>query len=200
MSKVDLVRDLLVKINKVFSDDMFIIRNRIAVGGIDSFVKNTGRYVCLLNENIKQEYDAFLGVDSITKITNIREAKNNFKDNMVCVNSIEEFDGTDQEEIAANLAVYDGAMEVDVWHSLEEEMDEDDIDIIFNKGGIATILKDDEQPFELGKSLLPLVTEKNLSDVFFSDFKECEQDIRKIYFKIDHPYFVLYLCYWILRV
>lgn len=200
MAKVDLIKDLLVKINNVFSDDMFIIRNRIVVSGIKSFEKANGRYVCVLNENIKQEYDAVLGVDSITKVVSIKDAKKSFNDNIVVVDKIDEFETVDQHMINASLEVYDNAIKIEEWEPLESILTPEELDGMFNRGESTLIFGENDQPrMRIGKSLLPLVKEKNIGDVYFSPMTEIENNVFRAFFKIEHPYFVAYLCFWLLK-
>ena len=45
MAKIDLVKDLLVKINNVFRTDMYLIHNKYCIGGIESEDLNPGKYL-----------------------------------------------------------------------------------------------------------------------------------------------------------
>lgn len=182
-------RDLLVKLNNVFSSDIYIVNCIYVVAGKESDEDNKGYYLCKLtlelNDICKEELDP----SKIYYISDIRSAKDDLASYLKEI--------TDEEEIS-NINerikfIENYVNKTEAWSNFP--FTEIDIKNIFSDGLCEDFFEDDENTptITLSKSLFPLVTEKNVSSLYYNFFvKENYADLLVVF---NYNFFNLYMVY-----
>lgn len=201
MAKVDLIRDLLVKITKFYPDDLCILKNKFVIPGkksADRLISSDA--LVILEENIKQEYDSYLSnlcdnLDKMIVINSIKDAKKNYGEFF----DIEDVDN----ELFDKLSIlYDKYMKVDEWFGFKELATHEELDTFFKESGSINLFNDDEDVASVlvSKSSFPLISEKTCANYYLSKPKLINKDERiwTSYCKVIHPYFIGYYTFSIL--
>lgn len=194
MAKIDLVKDLLVKINNVFRTDMYLIHNKYCMGGIESEDLNPGRYLCVLTEDVKNVYDGVLKQESCYFIPSIRDAKNTLTDN------IEELKKEEREkkehEVDKMVRTFH---EVTDWHTFS--FSEEEIKKLFDAGDYIYFKPEGmDGEVVISKSLFPMIKEKDFQNVCYHVNKEIQKDLNQMLIIFDFKYFQLYMEYMVITM
>ena len=186
-------KDLLTKLGNIFPGDLFIIDGQDVVEGRKSFVRNDGHYTCVLTpeavECVKSEYPDY----DYIYIDDVKKAKTDPSTYIITNKKKMNLKNVDDErEIFLS-----NCEKIDSWNSLR--IDEQTIDDIFEGKDVTIIIpKYDKTNVNLSKSLLPLVTKKNIDELRYSvrDVKtSTSEKIIDVIFSMDHEYFTLYMVY-----
>ena len=182
-------RDLLVKLNNVFSSDMYLVNDIYVVAGKESDEDNKGYYLCKLTPELiaicKDEFDP----NKVYFINDIRSAKDDLASH---INEVT--DKGEIEKINKRIKfIEDYVNKTETWNSFP--FTEVDIKNIFSDGLCEDFFEDDDNTptITLSKSLFPLVTEKNVNRLYYNFF--VKEDYADLLISFDFDYFNLYMVY-----
>ena len=190
-------KDLLNKACSIFKDDMYIVNNRYLLAGDMSEKDSDGYYFCRLSQDSIKVCNEQLGEkEQIIYVENVRKAKDTFGELSRIVEK------EDEKELV--LKKYKNLNKqfntVQGWEKVkltEEEINDlydrcVNIELFKNESDIPTVT--------ISKSFLPLTTEKNIDNLFYSvqvieNNDIDEGDIGKLFLSIDIPQFQLNMIY-----
>ena len=190
-------KDLLNKACSIFKDDMYIVNNRYLLAGDMSEKDSDGYYFCRLSQDSIKVCNEQLGEkEQIIYVENVRKAKDTFGELSRIVEN--------EDEKKLVLKKYKNLNKqfntVQGWEKVkltEEEINDlydrcVNIELFKNESNIPTVT--------ISKSFLPLTTEKNIDNLFYSvqvieNNDIDEGDIGKLFLSIDIPQFQLNMIY-----
>ena len=190
-------KDLLNKACSIFKDDMYIVNNRYLLAGDMSEKDSDGYYFCRLSQDSIKVCNEQLGEkEQIIYVENVRKSKDTFGELSRIVEK------EDEKELV--LKKYKNLNKqfntVQGWEKVkltEEEINDlydrcVNIELFKNESDIPTVT--------ISKSFLPLTTEKNIDNLFYSvqvieNNDIDEGDIGKLFLSIDIPQFQLNMIY-----
>lgn len=191
------IRDLLVKINKVFPVDLYIIHNRLIYAGPKSEESISGNYLCILEEKFEKALGSQLQCNKTYYVDDVREAKDDFENHVKMLDDISNI-----EYIIHRVRALRGVLSmITDWISFKEVVDEDnqtDFLKLFTNNDTIELkdIKNNTPSVTIGKSLLPLVTEKNYENLFYNIYKSDDSDLYIITFNFHFTHFQLYMMYY----
>lgn len=191
------IRDLLVKINKVFPVDLYIIHNRLIYAGPKSEESISGNYLCILEEKFEKALGSQLQCNKTYYVDDVREAKDDFENHVKMLDDI-----SNVEYIVHRVRALRGVLSmITDWISFKEVVDEDnqtDFLKLFTNNDTIELkdIKNNTPSVTIGKSLLPLVTEKNYENLFYNIYKSDDSDLYIITFNFHFTHFQLYMMYY----
>ena len=190
-------KDLLNKACSIFKDDMYIVNNRYLLAGDMSEKDSDGYYFCRLSQDSIKVCNEQLGEkEQIIYIENVRKAKDTFGELSRIVEKEDEKDLVlkKYKNLNKQLNTVQGWEKVKL---TEEEINDlydrcVNIELFKNESNIPTVT--------ISKSFLPLTTEKNIDNLFYSvqvieNNDIDEGDIGKLFLSIDIPQFQLNMIY-----
>ena len=190
-------KDLLNKACSIFKDDMYIVNNRYLLAGDMSEKDSDGYYFCRLSQDSIKVCNEQLGEkEQIIYVENVRKSKDTFGELSRIVEN--------EDEKKLVLKKYKNLNKqlstVQGWENVkltEEEINDlydrcVNIELFKNESDIPTVT--------ISKSFLPLTTEKNIDNLFYSvqvieNNDIDEGDIGKLFLSIDIPQFQLNMIY-----
>ena len=190
-------KDLLNKACSIFKDDMYIVNNRYLLAGDMSEKDSDGYYFCRLSQDSIKVCNEQLGEkEQIIYVENVRKAKDTFGELSRIVEKEDEKDLVLKKYKNLNKQFNT----VQGWEKVkltEEEINDlydrcVNIELFKNESNIPTVT--------ISKSFLPLTTEKNIDNLFYSvqvieNNDIDEGDIGKLFLSIDIPQFQLNMIY-----
>jgi hypothetical protein len=182
-------RDLLVKLNNVFSSDMYLVNCLYVIAGKESDEDNKGYYLCKLTPELISICKDGLDPNKVYFISDIRSAKDDLSTYMKEVESVKEID-----EINKRIKfIEDYVNKTETWNNFP--FTEIDIKNIFSDGLCEDFFEDDDNTptITLSKSLFPLVTEKNVNRLYYNFF--VKEDYADLLVSFDFDFFNLYMVY-----
>ena len=190
-------KDLLNKACSIFKDDMYIVNNRYLLAGDMSEKGSDGYYFCRLSQDSIKVCNEQLGEkEQIIYVENVRKAKDSFGELSRIVEKEDEKDLVlkKYKNLNKQLSTVQGWEKVKL---TEEEINDlydrcVNIELFKNESDIPTVT--------ISKSFLPLTTEKNIDNLFYSvqvieNNDIDEGDIGKLFLSIDIPQFQLNMIY-----
>lgn len=190
-------KDLLNKACSIFKDDMYIVNNRYLLAGDMSEKDSDGYYFCRLSQDsIKVCNDQLGEKEQIIYVENVRKAKDTFGELSRIVENEDEKKLVlkKYKNLNKQLSTVQGWEKVKL---TEEEINDlydrcVNIELFKNESNIPTVT--------ISKSFLPLTTEKNIDNLFYSvqvieNNDIDEGDIGKLFLSIDIPQFQLNMIY-----
>ena len=190
-------KDLLNKACSIFKDDMYIVNNRYLLAGDMSEKGSDGYYFCRLSQDSIKVCNEQLGEkEQIIYVENVRKAKDTFGELSRIVEKEDEKDLVlkKYKNLNKQLSTVQGWEKVKL---TEEEINDlydrcVNIELFKNESDIPTVT--------ISKSFLPLTTEKNIDNLFYSvqvieNNDIDEGDIGKLFLSIDIPQFQLNMIY-----
>ena len=190
-------KDLLNKACSIFKDDMYIVNNRYLLAGDMSEKDSDGYYFCRLSQDSIKVCNEQLGEkEQIIYVENVRKAKDTFGELSRIVEKEDEKDLVlkKYKNLNKQLSTVQGWEKVKL---TEEEINDlydrcVNIELFKNESNIPTVT--------ISKSFLPLTTEKNIDNLFYSvqvieNNDIDEGDIGKLFLSIDIPQFQLNMIY-----
>lgn len=190
-------KDLLNKACSIFKDDMYIVNNRYLLAGDMSEKDSDGYYFCRLSQDSIKVCNEQLGEkEQIIYVENVRKAKDTFGELSRIVEKEDEKDLVlkKYKNLNKQLSTVQGWEKVKL---TEEEINDlydrcVNIELFKNESDIPTVT--------ISKSFLPLTTEKNIDNLFYSvqvieNNDIDEGDIGKLFLSIDIPQFQLNMIY-----
>ena len=188
MAKEVTFRDLLVKIKNIFSTDIYLINNQYIIAGEKSSEDNLGYSLCVLSPDIINICNNSFDPCKIYYIKNITNAKDDLENNISEVSSYSE-----KELVNYSLEeVINIKNKIETWDSFN--FTEKQLDELFEDNMTINLFKDTDIPsVTISKSLFPLVTKKNVSDLYYSVIQDLQYINLMISF--DFPLFQLYILY-----
>ena len=190
-------KDLLNKACSIFKDDMYIVNNRYLLAGDMSEKDSDGYYFCRLSQDSIKVCNEQLGEkEQIIYIENVRKAKDTFSE----LSRIVEKEDEKKLVLKKYKNLNKQLSTVQGWEKVkltEEEINDlydrcVNIELFKNESDIPTVT--------ISKSFLPLTTEKNIDNLFYSvqvieNNDIDEGDIGKLFLSIDIPQFQLNMIY-----
>ena len=190
-------KDLLNKACAIFKDDMYIVNNRYLLAGKLSENGSDGYYLCRLSQDSIKVCNEQLGEkEQIIYVENVRKSKDTFGELSRVVEKEEEKELVLKKYKSLNkqLGTVQG------WEKVK--LTEEEIDDLYNKCVNIELFKNepDIPTVTISKSFLPLTTEKNIDNLFYSvqvieNDDIDEGDIGKLFLSIDIPQFQLNMIY-----
>ena len=190
-------KDLLNKACSIFKDDMYIVNNRYLLAGDMSEKDSDGYYFCRLSQDSIKVCNEQLGEkEQIIYVENVRKAKDTFGELSRIVENEDEKKLVlkKYKNLNKQLSTVQGWEKVKL---TEEEINDlydrcVNIELFKNESNIPTVT--------ISKSFLPLTTEKNIDNLFYSvqvieNNDIDEGDIGKLFLSIDIPQFQLNMIY-----
>lgn len=190
-------KDLLNKACSIFKDDMYIVNNRYLLAGDMSEKDSDGYYFCRLSQDSIKVCNEQLGEkEQIIYVENVRKSKDTFGELSRIVEKEDEKDLVlkKYKNLNKQLSTVQGWEKVKL---TEEEINDlydrcVNIELFKNESDIPTVT--------ISKSFLPLTTEKNIDNLFYSvqvieNNDIDEGDIGKLFLSIDIPQFQLNMIY-----
>ena len=190
-------KDLLNKACSIFKDDMYIVNNRYLLAGDMSEKDSDGYYFCRLSQDSIKVCNEQLGEkEQIIYVENVRKAKDTFGELSRIVEKEDEKDLVlkKYKNLNKQLSTVQGWEKVKL---TEEEINDlydrcVNIELFKNESNIPTVT--------ISKSFLPLTTEKNIDNLFYSvqvieNNDIDEGDIGKLFLSIDISQFQLNMIY-----
>ena len=190
-------KDLLNKACSIFKDDMYIVNNRYLLAGDMSEKDSDGYYFCRLSQDSIKVCNEQLGEkEQIIYVENVRKAKDTFGELSRIIEKEDEKDLVlkKYKNLNKQLSTVQGWEKVKL---TEEEINDlydrcVNIELFKNESNIPTVT--------ISKSFLPLTTEKNIDNLFYSvqvieNNDIDEGDIGKLFLSIDIPQFQLNMIY-----
>lgn len=190
-------KDLLNKACAIFKDDMYIVNNRYLLAGKLSENGSDGYYLCRLSQDSIKVCNEQLGEkEQIIYVENVRKSKDTFGELSRVVEKDDEKDLVLKKYKSLNKQF--GT--VQGWEKVK--LTEEEIDDLYNKCVNIELFKNepDIPTVTISKSFLPLTTEKNIDNLFYSvqvieNDDIDEGDIGKLFLSIDIPQFQLNMIY-----
>ena len=190
-------KDLLNKACSIFKDDMYIVNNRYLLAGDMSEKDSDGYYFCRLSQDSIKVCNEQLGEkEQIIYVENVRKAKDTFSE----LSRIVEKEDEKKLVLKKYKNLNKQLSTVQGWEKVkltEEEINDlydrcVNIELFKNESDIPTVT--------ISKSFLPLTTEKNIDNLFYSvqvieNNDIDEGDIGKLFLSIDIPQFQLNMIY-----
>ena len=190
-------KDLLNKACSIFKDDMYIVNNRYLLAGDMSEKDSDGYYFCRLSQDSIKVCNEQLGEkEQIIYVENVRKAKDTFGE----LSRIVEKEDEEKLVLKKYKNLNKQLSTVQGWEQVkltEEEINDlydrcVNIELFKNESDIPTVT--------ISKSFLPLTTEKNIDNLFYSvqvieNNDIDEGDIGKLFLSIDIPQFQLNMIY-----
>lgn len=190
-------KDLLNKACSIFKDDMYIVNNRYLLAGDMSEKDSDGYYFCRLSQDSIKVCNEQLGEkEQIIYVENVRKAKDTFGE----LSRIVEKEDEEKLVLKKYKNLNKQLSTVQGWEKVkltEEEINDlydrcVNIELFKNESDIPTVT--------ISKSFLPLTTEKNIDNLFYSvqvieNNDIDEGDIGKLFLSIDIPQFQLNMIY-----
>ena len=190
-------KDLLNKACTIFKDDMYIVNNRYLLAGKLSENGSDGYYLCRLSQDSIKVCNEQLGEkEQIIYVENVRKAKDTFGE----LSRIVEKEDEKKLVLKKYKNLNKQLSTVQGWEKVkltEEEINDlydrcVNIELFKNESDIPTVT--------ISKSFLPLTTEKNIDNLFYSvqvieNNDIDEGDIGKLFLSIDIPQFQLNMIY-----
>ena len=190
-------KDLLNKACSIFKDDMYIVNNRYLLAGDMSEKDSDGYYFCRLSQDSIKVCNEQLGEkEQIIYVENVRKSKDSFGELSRIVEKEDEKELVlkKYKNLNKQLSTVQGWEKVKL---TEEEINDlydrcVNIELFKNESDIPTVT--------ISKSFLPLTTEKNIDNLFYSvqvieNNDIDEGDIGKLFLSIDIPQFQLNMIY-----
>lgn len=188
MSPNELVRDLFVKMNTVYSKDMYIIYHKYIIPGPNSCEEDEGFFMLEISDIYREALQQIFFNHNVVLIPDIRASKDNF----------ELFDDDERKEDELVLRVtsfLNNLKMIEMWHDVVDDFPSIIEDVFVNKlTTVFNITRCDkkEEEIEIGKNFLPLVTLKNVNDVHYSSSYDKDHDFYELHFLLDIPYGVFH--------
>lgn len=182
-------RDLLVKLNNVYSADVYIVNCLYVVAGTESDDDNKGYYLCKLTPECIDICKSILDSDKVYFIENIRKDKDDIENSLKVVEDFETIDTINKYIDRINKYINDA----NTWDNFL--FTDVSIKSIFSDGLSEDFFDNDDNlpTITLNKSLLPLVTATTASKLYYHFFVKAEY--ADLLIGYDYDYFTLYMVY-----
>lgn len=182
-------RDILVKVTNIFTTDIYLINNHYIIGGDKSNKENIGYYLCSLSPEVSEVCNERFDSNKIYYFQNAKNAKDDLESN---VNEVTKDNELNQVKIMLNN-ILDLVKKTDTWNKFN--FSEEDVKRIFDDKQSIELFSDfnDIPTVTVSKTLFPLTTEKNVSDLYYNTFKY--EDYVQLLISLDYPLFQLYMLY-----
>ena len=190
-------KDLLNKACSIFKDDMYIVNNRYLLAGDMSEKDSDGYYFCRLSQDSIKVCNEQLGEkEQIIYVENVRKAKDTFGELSRIVEKEDEKDLVlkKYKNLNKQLSTVQG------WE--KAKLTEEEINDLYDRCVNIELFKNESDipTVTISKSFLPLTTEKNIDNLFYSvqvieNNDIDEGDIGKLFLSIDIPQFQLNMIY-----
>jgi hypothetical protein len=168
---------------------MYIINNQYVIGGSESEENNSGYYLCRLSPCVIEVCKDLFDSNKIYYISNIKNAKDKLNDYLSEVKNKSEI-----EDINKRIQdMLDCINKTETWKSFN--FSENDITNLFENNISMNLFQDNKKIPEItiSKSLFPLVTEKNVSDLYYNI--TTDKEYNELIVSLDFPLFQLYMVY-----
>lgn len=189
MGKEVTFRDILVKITKVLSSDLYLINNQFIMGGHKSDENNIGYYLYRLSPAAMTASAEHFKTNKVYYISDGKAAKDSLENNFIDVtNELELKQINDKKDEILRLV-----KKTDIWKSFN--FSEDDITTLFSDNSTLELFKDDKDipSVTVSKTLFPYITEKNVSKLYYNVIKKSEYT--NLLLSLDYDMFQLYMLY-----
>lgn len=189
MGKEVTFRDILVKITKVLSSDLYLINNQFIMGGHKSDENSIGYYLYRLSPAAMTASAEHFKTNKVYYISDGKAAKDSLENNFIVVtNELELKQINDKKDEILRLV-----KKTDIWKSFN--FSEDDVTTLFSDNSTIELFKDDKDipSVTVSKTLFPYITEKNVSKLYYNVIKKSEYT--NLLLSLDYDMFQLYMLY-----
>lgn len=189
------IKDLFVKLKKVFPSDVYIILPNILWAGEKSSDISSGDNICILEPKYTEAiFKSINKTEGILYIPSVDNAKLEF------INIVEEV--TDDEKkisliTSAITHMKEYVSTVDDWQSFKDFLDKDNqinFNTLFDDKDVISLKdeKNNSPAVIIGQSFIPLVTDKNYENLFYSISKTDNGELYTLMFNFVFTHFQLY--------
>lgn len=172
MAKEKTFDTILTKAVRIFKTDMCVLHNKYCLGGSESEKESVGTFLLSLKENYMDVVKSTFSTEDMIYVTNMREAKKDLHSN-INLKVIPKVAEDNEEKLKTFLHYIQLSTQ---WTPLE--LTEEEIDKIFTGGELYTLFKEDDHipSLQIGKSLFPGITKKNISTIQYHLFTPSDEE------------------------
>jgi len=186
------LNDVLTKLSYIFPSDMYILDRKDVVEGKKSFERNDGHYTCSLSTEAVEVIKKYLPKKKYIYISDVKKAKKDLDEFL----STDIDDDTIMELEAERSRFLTKCEDIEIWNELN--INEKIIDDIFiGKETTILIPEYNKLEIEVSKSLLPLITKKNINELRYSTRKVegLPEVVVDVVFCMEQELFNFYMVY-----
>lgn len=190
------LKKFITAVLNYFPKDMYIVHNRMIIGGNLSELETCGSFILLINDDVKSLFeDHLLKQESIYYINNIRAHKEDFFESLEKVHHIDKVDYV-KNKIKMMESFYLNAENWNAFKLNEKQV----FDMFEEKVSIAFAKNDIPDYLIISKSMIPGITKTNYSKYKYSYVTKSkdEKDLDSIVLTVDTDYFTSYMIFFIL--
>ena len=198
MANKDYLKDLLIKISTIFPKDAYIINNMYCIEGPLSKSETAGYYICQLSPEVMNFLKEKFKRSEIIYLKNIKNAKTDFNEpNVQIVKNEDDIQNIENRIKELRSVTTDPKNK---WASFK--FTENDLTDLFDECKFITLFENDSviPPIEISKTLLPLITRKNIDCLTYAvQLGNNEDELTKLIMDFDHELFHLFMIYEYLK-
>lgn len=198
MANKDYLKDLLIKISTIFPKDAYIINNMYCIEGPLSKSETAGYYICQLSPEVMNFLKEKFKRSEIIYLKNIKNAKTDFNEPNVQIVKNEDDIQSIKKKIKELRSVTTDPK--NKWASFK--FTENDLTDLFDECKFITLFENDSviPPIEISKTLLPLITRKNIDCLTYAvQLGNNDDELTKLIMDFDHELFHLFMIYEYLK-
>ena len=182
-------KDILTKVSNVFKNDMYIIDYQFCLGGRESEDSNRSTFLCVLTPELMELVKEQFPENKNIFFSNVKKAK----DDLSLYSDIKIKEDELKRITEKRNHIMKIISSIKSWNNFN--FDETTVTNIFKNGDSIELFQDDEKipSVTIGKTLFPLVTEKNANNMYYSVILPKENsDIYQLITSFDTEWFQIY--------
>lgn len=196
------IPELLTKLSNVFKKDMYIIQSLHCIGGDSSESENAGKAIVTLDKDMSDSIKDYFGDSAVIYFNDIKKAKAAFdteEEYLYIKISMEEKDKKAIFEKRDSLLKI--VQNISDWKHFN--FTDNQLKALFDDSEMILLFSDNPDIPEvyITKSLFPLVTRKDITNLYYSAFKT--RNIKNTYTLVtsfDFDYFQVYNIFYYLKM
>lgn len=191
-SERDIIRDLFVKLKPIFKSDIYIVKHKYVISGPTSNTEVAGDYLCILEEKYIDALKIFYPEEKVIYVKNLVLIKDELDSHYEYINDEEK--SLSLEDLISNYLNH--VDEVSGWKNLIETYPGIQ-KVIYDKKHVYGIkVNNGKEVINIGKSLFPVLTEKNMakSDCVIEYIEE--KELYELMIRFHHTHFQIYMKYY----
>ena len=197
MKKKDIAKELLLKLSRVFSADLYFVNNRYAFPGPIASASESvvADCLCIFNPDITEALREMFPENPVLYTGSIRKVK---EFGLFEIIEDEKLISSIHGLIDRFLQKFDNAHGWETIHLTEEELN-----LMFGENRTITLFKDNPKIPEVvvSKALFPLMTKTTMNHLTYSCYPLLKKDhVHELLFNYDFEYFNLKMKYLILNM
>jgi hypothetical protein len=213
---IDVIMDILTKIKSVYSKDLYIKDSTYIFPGNESEDSLSGKTICEFHPEYIPYIKTFFDNKPVIYIPNVTEFKNEMKEVLESVDSFNSINDLQSDSVykwySKEMPIYkellDKEKEIEssilsddtFWLKLSD-IEEVAWSVIFNDNETLTINPKDHSPMIVGKKTFPLLSDKNIDDLYISFGKSSvDKKMNTAISRLQHKYFTVISLFYYLDI